>query len=586
VQSDKAGLADPSRPEPGTDAAAGPQASPAASTGASKIVAGIARGALLVGVFTALSRMLGLLRTVVFAQSVGAGCLGTAYVTANQVPNLIYELAIGGALTSAMVPVLARSAERASTDERQKAHVEHVASALLSWSVVILLPLTAAIAVAARPIAEFLIPDNPNAACPRAQMVTTTSDMLMVFAPQILLYGFSVVLFGLLQAYRRFAGYSLAPVLGNVVTIVSLLVFALLDKDTSVARAPLPAMLVLTIGTTMNIGTLVLVALPPAWRLRLRLRPTLRFPPGVLRQAGGLALVGVLEFIAGDIYSVVTIALANGHGDTGALVLFNYESLVFLSVAAVLPVAIVTSAFPVLSASDGEQFDRTCAGSARAVMLTSWLGTAVLAAVAIPAARVLAKQPDQVTQLAQTFLVCAPGVAGIALITNMSRVMFALGKLRAAAVGLVAGPLLQMALSIPLVEAAPPRLVVPALALAGTAGQLVVAVPMVTAVRKLRGPAAVAGIGQAALAGIAAAAAASAAGLAVTLAVPAGGGKVFDAGSGVLSAAVAIVVFGAIAYAMDRGDLRSGAARLRRGVRQVAGARRQRSGRPGSWLGL
>ena len=73
-------------------------------------IAGIARGALIIAVLTTCSRILGLLRTVVFAQTVGSGCLGTAYVTANQVPNLIYELAIGGALTSAMVPVLARSA--------------------------------------------------------------------------------------------------------------------------------------------------------------------------------------------------------------------------------------------------------------------------------------------------------------------------------------------------------------------------------------------------------------------------------------------------------------------------------------------
>jgi putative peptidoglycan lipid II flippase len=536
-------------------------------------VAGIARGALLLAVFTALSRILGLVRTVVFAQSVGAGCLGTAYVTANQVPNLIYELAIGGALTSAMVPVLARSAGRAATEPRQQAHVEQVSSALLTWSVVILLPLTAIVAVAARPIAGLLIPANPNAACPRADMVATTSDMLMIFAPQIVLYGFSVVLFGLLQAYRRFTGYALAPVLGNVVTIVSFLVFAAMDHNSGVARTPLPALLVLSIGTTMNIGTLVLVALPPTWRLKLKIRPTLQFPPGVLRQAGGLALVGLLEFVAGDIYSIVTIALANGHGDTGALVLFNYETLVFTSVCSVLPVAIVTSAFPVLSASDGDQFDKTSAGSTRAVMLMSWLGTAVIVAVAIPAARVLAKQPDQVTQLAQTLLICAPGVAGFALITNMSRVMFALGKLKAAAAGLVAGPLLQLALSIPLVDAAPPRLVVPALALAGTIGQLAIAIPMVIVIKRLRGPAAIAGVGQAALAGIAAAAAASAAGLAVTLVVPAGGGKVFDAGSGVLSAAVAIVVFGAVAYALDRGDLRSAAGRLHRTVRAVRAAR-------------
>ena len=74
--------------------------------------AGIVRGAMLIAGLTVLSRLFGLIRTLVFSQTVGAGCLGTAYVTASQVPNLVYELVLGGALTSAMVPVLARSAER------------------------------------------------------------------------------------------------------------------------------------------------------------------------------------------------------------------------------------------------------------------------------------------------------------------------------------------------------------------------------------------------------------------------------------------------------------------------------------------
>jgi hypothetical protein len=46
---------------------------------------GIARGALIVAGLTIFSRVLGLVRTLVFSQTVGAGCLGTAYVTANQV---------------------------------------------------------------------------------------------------------------------------------------------------------------------------------------------------------------------------------------------------------------------------------------------------------------------------------------------------------------------------------------------------------------------------------------------------------------------------------------------------------------------
>ena len=80
---------------------------------AHRLGGGIARGAAVVASLTILSRILGLVRTLVFSQTVGATCLGTSYVTANQVPDLLYQLILGGALTVAMVPVLARSAERA-----------------------------------------------------------------------------------------------------------------------------------------------------------------------------------------------------------------------------------------------------------------------------------------------------------------------------------------------------------------------------------------------------------------------------------------------------------------------------------------
>jgi putative peptidoglycan lipid II flippase len=498
--------------------------------------------------------MLGLVRTLVFSQSVGAGCLGTAYVTANQVPNLIYELAIGGALTSAMVPVLARSAERSASDAREKARVAQISSALLSWAVVILVPLMAIIAALAGPIAGLLIPANPNASCARADMVNVTGHMIAVFAPQILLYGLSVVLFGLLQAYRRFTGPMLAPVVANVVLISSYLAFVPLDKGLPLARTPLAAELVLSIGTTMNIGTLVIVALPPTWRLHLKLRPTLKFPPNVVRQAGGLALVGVLEFLASDLYSVVTIDLANGRGDTGALVLNNYVSMVFYSVSGVLALSIVTSAFPVLSATDGDTFDRMCAGSTRAVILMSWLGAAVIAAVSVPAAHILVKQPEQVPQLTQAFVLSAPAVAGMAVLTNLSRVMFALGRLKVAAAGLVASPLLAIAVSVPLVELVPAHLVVGALALGATIAQLVVAVPMVIATRRIRGKASVRGVGHATVAGVAAGVAGAAAGMAATVLMPVGG-KLFDVSSGVVAATAAIVAFGVVAYVLDRGDL-------------------------------
>jgi putative peptidoglycan lipid II flippase len=239
---------------------------------------------------------------------------------------------------------------------------------------------------------------------------------------------------------------------------------------------------------------------------------------------------------------------------------------VFTAICSVLPLAIVTSAFPVLSATDGDAFDRTSAGSNRAVMLMALLGTAVMIAVALPAAHVLTQKPDQVAPLAQSFLLFAPGVAGFAVVTNLSRVLFALGKLKVAGIGLVAQQLLPAALSFPMVLLAPPRLTVGALALASSIGQIAVAVPMVAATRRLRGSAAVAGLGHATVAGIAAAAAGAAAGLGITLVLPTGG-TIFETGAGILSTLIAVIVFGVVAYALDKQDVRSAAARVLRFAR-------------------
>jgi putative peptidoglycan lipid II flippase len=526
-------------------------------------ITGIARGAALIAGLTVMSRLLGLVRTLVFSQSVGAGCLGTAYITAYQVPNLIYELVLGGALTSAMVPVLARSAGRADVDPVERQRVSQITSALLTWSVILLVPLTVGVAAAAGPIARLLNPANPNAHCVHAQMVSATSGILVVFAPQVILYGLSVVLFGLLQAYRRFAAPALAPMVASLVLIASYLVFVPLDGGVPLGRTPAVAQLVLSAGATLGVAVLVLVALPPVWRLRLRLRPALRLPPGVGRRAGGLAAVGVAELIVIDISNVVVIALANGRGDTGALVIFNYAWLVFNAVYAVLALSIVTSAFPVLSARDGDAFDRTCAGSTRAVVLASWLGTAVLAAIALPAAHVLAKQHDQVGELVAGFLLFAPGAVGIAVVANLSRAMFALGLLRVAAAALVGSWLLLIVADVVLVSLAPPRLVVAALALGATIGQTVVAIPLVIATGKIRGRVAVHGIGHATLAGFAAAVAGAAAGAGISAMLPLHS-KALAAVVAVLAAACAVLVFCVVAFLLDRGDLRAFAGRLRK----------------------
>src|SRR5712664_3950809 len=104
---------------------------------------GFGRAALTIGVLTVAARIVGFGRQVVFAHTVGTSCLGTAYTTANMVPNIIYDIVLGGALSSVVVPVLAGPAELAEQQVRQ------ISSALLTWTVVLLVPVSALLAVAA-----------------------------------------------------------------------------------------------------------------------------------------------------------------------------------------------------------------------------------------------------------------------------------------------------------------------------------------------------------------------------------------------------------------------------------------------------
>ena len=346
---------------------------------------GIGRAAALIAGLTVVARLLGLVRTVVFAKTVGATCLGTAYVTANTLPNIVYDIVLGGALTSIMVPVLARPAQWSGQDRAAAAEVTQTSSALLTWTTLILVPVSVAVAVASGPLANLLNPANHGNHCARGQLVTVTGHMLAVFAPQIVLYGLAVVLYGILQAHRRFGAPAVAPVISSLVVIAAYLVFVPAGRAdvNNLARLPLSAELILSVGTTAGVAALLLTALVPAWRLRLRVRPVLRFPPGIARRAGGLAVFGIIALVAQDASQLVVIRLANGYGSNAALVLYQYGWQVFEAAYAVLAISVAVSAFPALSVHEGEQFDRTAAGSLRTVLLTSFLGTALVLAIAL-----------------------------------------------------------------------------------------------------------------------------------------------------------------------------------------------------------
>jgi putative peptidoglycan lipid II flippase len=518
-------------------------------------IGGIGRAAVLIGAITMLARVIGFGRQVVFAHTVQAQCLGTAYTTANMVPNIIYDIVMGGALTAVAVPVLAGPARARATDREQ---VERTSAALLSWTVLLLVPVSAVVAIAARPLVSVLLGAAPG--CPRPAMVALGTRMLIVFAPQILLYGLAVVLYGILQAHRKFAAPALAPVLSSLVVIGAYFWFGHLADGSVDLRHPVPAVawIVLAVGTTAGVATLVATPLVPVTRLHLRLRPVLRFPAGVGVRVRSLAVAGIATLIAQDASVAVVIVLANSHGGRGALVLYSFAWAVFFVPYAVLAVPIATSAFPELSVR-ADTFDATTATSTRAVTMASWLGVAGMAGACLPLARVFQSHIGQAADarmLAIALATFAPGLVGYGLTANLSRVLYAAGRSSASALAVSGGWLLVIVADLLIVPFVPSSQVVAWLGVGTTIGLTGSGVALLVLVWRFRGPAALRGCIRAGGAGLAGALAGTAAGLGVAFGVPVSG-FLPNVGVTLLASGAVLVAFLAVVALTDGGDLRA-----------------------------
>ena len=305
-------------------------------------------------------------------------------------------------------------------------------------------------------------------------MVAVSSRMLAVFAPQILLYGLAVVLYGILQAHRRFAAPALAPVLSSLVVIAAYVAFVPLGDGYRNHLAALPAARRADAVRGHHGGR----GRAGADRARARAAAAAAaaaraaVPAGVARRVRGLAAVGIAALVAQDASVVAVIVLANGHDGQGALVLYNYGWQMFFVPYAVLAVPIATSAFPVLSAARrGPASTETAASSTRrgdAGLLArrgaaGRGGGARRPAVRRPPAR---RQPAG-ADLRRVRARAGRLRAGRVPVPGAVRRAAAAGL---AAVALVAGWLLVIAADVAAVALVPPRWVVPVLGLGNTVG--------------------------------------------------------------------------------------------------------------------
>lgn len=513
------------------------------------VTAGIAGGAALIAVINILSRIVGFGRQLVFQSTIGQTVLGEIYTTVNALPNVVFEIVAGGALASVVVPLIAAAVSRGDTE-----HVRQTVSALLGWTLVVLVPMALLGVLLAGPIAEVMLRGKGG-----SEGVQVARTFLLVFMPQIPLYGIAVVTSGVLQGHRRFLAAALAPVMSSLVMAPTYLVFA---RAFTGDRNDLSALdrrseLILAGGTTLAVLMLALTTLVPMLMRASGLRPTLSFPPGVARRAAGLAGAGVVTLAAQQLAYLTSFLMSNEHAGTGGAVTFLNSWMVYLLPYAVLAVPIAMAAFPRLAThaeTDPQAYARTLAASTRAVLAASGVGVAVLVASAWPVARffrLLDEGEVPAERMAWALVAFAPGLLGYGLVAHLGRALYARGQGRVAATATASGWLLVVVAAIVLASVLTGERVTAGLGAAHSAGMTLAGVLLLFGVARDSGPAALRGVGRSLVGVVVAATAGGAAGWWVASLLPTdGAGAVI--GSGLLSAAVAGAVAVGVVVLVDR----------------------------------
>ncbi|WP_029253257.1 murein biosynthesis integral membrane protein MurJ [Paraoerskovia marina] len=406
-------------------------------------VQSLAGAAAMITVVTLISRALGFLRWGVQAGQVGSdNPVAEAYSTANLLPNVLFEVAAGGALAGAVIPLLAGPIARSSRVE-----VSRTASALLCWSLLVLVPLGGLVAVFAGPLVDLVVVAVGGAAVESGTAELATG-FLRVFALQIPLYGVGIVMSGVLQAHRRFFWPAAAPMFSSVVVIVAYFVYGSLvgSAPETAAEASDTALAWLAWGTTAGVAAMSLPLVVPAMRTGVRLRPTLQFAPGEARRVRALALAGIGGLAAQQVSVVAVMLAANRYGGpgSGTFPVYTYTQAVYWLPFALLAVPLATSAFPRIAeraaADDLPGLGRLFSRTTRTMLTIVAAGVAGVIAASGAVEAVFATFADgTVSGMGAGLAWMAPGLLGYALIFHVSRALYSVDHGRAAVVATSAG---------------------------------------------------------------------------------------------------------------------------------------------------
>ena len=217
-------------------------------------MSGLVRSNLVVAAGTTVSRITGLARLVVFGIVVGQTALADAFDLANNVPNAIYELLLGGVLAASLVPLFVSLLD----GEEDRDGISAI------WSIATLaLVVITALAWLASPQIFHLLSISPSASVDAEIYRAAGTALTRIFVVQIFFYGVTALSSGLLNAQRRFFAAAWSPALANLVAIASFIVLAgTLDGDIPTIDDVLTSnstRFTLGLGTTLGIALMAIV---------------------------------------------------------------------------------------------------------------------------------------------------------------------------------------------------------------------------------------------------------------------------------------------------------------------------------------
>ncbi|MCI9129688.1 MAG: murein biosynthesis integral membrane protein MurJ [Eggerthellaceae bacterium] len=292
----------------------------------------VARSAGIISACVAISRITGFIRTWSMAFALGATFLSSSYQVANNLPNQLYELVMGGMLVTAFLPVY-MSAKKKAGDEAGNRYASN-----LFTLVVLLLGVVSVLCMV-----------FPQAIIYTQSFMTDQSEMgtavllFQFFAIQTVFYGASTILSGLLNANREYLWSSAAPIFNNVVVIATFIAYAVIAPTN-----PEAALYIIAIGNPAGVLLQVLVQVPALRRCGIRLRPRIDLKDpwlkDTLRLGASAILITVCTFITVSAMNAASYAFA----DNGPSVI-AYARLWYTLPYSFLAIPITTAMFTELS---------------------------------------------------------------------------------------------------------------------------------------------------------------------------------------------------------------------------------------------